>query len=286
MHLSRKRFIRSALDILQLLSAKMICDGVVHCPFTEVDEAHYVCSPWHLKLIAMGMIIATYAVSVGITIYLVCVKVDQLVEERIPHQVSTQTEKTQLQSAFDLTRTYLKSPVPTNEENMKKHLKKLSLTLKMAFIKAAYLIEAKGQEDALEPLFDPAVLGMFSTESQREAHFTYIKENPNCSTELKIKVLEVFDPKSCLSKISLNIQKRCSQSAKATCVMVKRILGASIQLVSIPWQDSKDLVTIVSLQIFHHDVIQGRIDLIDNMPLREFIYVLSVIYAFTFILKV
>ena len=263
----------------------MICDGLIHCPFTEADEAHYVCSPWHLKLIAIGMILTTYAVAVGVTIYLICVKADQLEAERIPQQVPTQREKSQLQSAFDLTRTYLKNPVLTNEEKMRKHLKKLSLTSKMTFIKVAYVIEAKGEEDAMESLFDPAVLGMFSTESQREAHFTYVKENPNCSTELKIKVLEAFERKSWLSKISLNIQKQCSQSVKATFVMVKRILGAAIQLVLIPWQDSKDLVTIVSLQIFHHDVIQDRIDLIDNLPLREFIYILGIIYGVTFILK-
>ena len=100
----------------------MICDGVVHCPFTEADEAHYVCSPWHLKLIAIGMILATYAVAVGVTIYLICVKADQLEAERIPQQVPTQRERTQLRSAFDLTRIYLKSPVPTNEDKMRKLL--------------------------------------------------------------------------------------------------------------------------------------------------------------------
>ena len=128
----------------------MICDGVIHCPFTEADEAHYVCSPWHLKLIAIGMILATYAVAVGVTIYLICVKADQLESERILQQVPTQREKSQLQSAFDLTRTYLKNPVLTNEEKMRKHLKKLSLTSKMTFIKVAYVIEAKGEEDAME----------------------------------------------------------------------------------------------------------------------------------------
>ena len=255
---------------------------MVHCPFTEVDEAHYVCSPWHLKLIAIGIVIATYLVAIGVAIYLICAKAGELEEERIPSQVP---ENTLLQGAFDLTRTYLKSPVPTNEENMRKHLKKLSLTSKMAFIKAAYVIETKGREDTKESLFDPAVLGMFSAESQREAHFTYVKEDPNCSTELKIKVLEAFKSKGWLSKASLNIQKRCSQSAKATFAMVKKILGATIGLALIPWQDSKDLVTIVSLQIFNHEVIQNRIDLIDNMPLREFICILSIVTFITFILK-
>ena len=83
-------------------------------------------------------------------------------------------------------------------------------------ITVAAVIEAKGQEDAKVSLFEPTVQGMFSAESQREAHKKYIKEDLTCSTELKIKVLEALEPKSWLSKICLNIQKRCSCSCSQT----------------------------------------------------------------------
>ena len=66
--------------------------------------------------------------------------------------------------------------------------------------------------------------------------------------------------------------------------MIKGIMAASIGLLSIPFQDTKDLVTIICLiKIFHQEVIQGRIELIDNMPLEEFITSLSMVYGFQFI---
>ena len=116
------------------ISAKMICDGVVHCPFTEIDESHYICSPWHLKMIALSIIVATFLVAMGVAIYLVCVKVAQL--EKVENQVLIQTEKAGLQGAFDLIRTYLKQQTTKNKEHMTKHLKSLRVTSKIAFIKA------------------------------------------------------------------------------------------------------------------------------------------------------
>ena len=67
--------------------------------------------------------------------------------------------------------------------------------------------------------------------------------------------------------------------------LVKRVLVSLIGLALIPWQDAKDIITIVSLQLFHHDVIQDRIELIDNLPLQEFIQLLSIIYGLALILR-
>ena len=135
------------------ISARMICDGVVHCPFTEIDESQYICSPWHLKLIALSIVVATYLVAMGIAIYLVCV--NQVEGEGVVHQVPTQTEKTRLQGAFDLTRAYLKQQTKKNKELMTKHLKNLNVKSKIVLIKACNVIEVKGQEGAKESLFEP-----------------------------------------------------------------------------------------------------------------------------------
>ena len=48
-----------------------MCDGVVHCPFTKIDESDYVCSPWLLKLIAIGIVSSVYCVALGVAIFLV-----------------------------------------------------------------------------------------------------------------------------------------------------------------------------------------------------------------------
>ena len=67
--------------------------------------------------------------------------------------------------------------------------------------------------------------------------------------------------------------------------MIKGTLAAMLGLLLIPLPEIKDLYTIVSLKIFHQDIIQGRNELIDNIPLEDFVTILSVIYGFTFVLK-
>ena len=68
--------------------------------------------------------------------------------------------------------------------------------------------------------------------------------------------------------------------------MIKGIMAASIGLLSISFQNTKDLVTIICLiKILHQEVIQGRIELIDNMPLEEFVTSLSMVYGFQFIVR-
>ena len=126
---------------------------------------------------------------------------------------------------------------------------------------------------------------MFSTESQRAALYGFVKEDRKIFTELKINIKSAFEPKGCLNKISLALQKKCSQSVNTTCVMIKGVLAASIGLLLIPLQDTKDLVTIICLKIFHQEVIQGRIELIDNMPLEEFITSLGIVFGLQFILR-
>ena len=54
------------------ISSKLICDGVVHCPVTKIDESHYVCSPWHLKLIAIGIVFGIYFAAMGVAIGVLC----------------------------------------------------------------------------------------------------------------------------------------------------------------------------------------------------------------------
>ena len=67
--------------------------------------------------------------------------------------------------------------------------------------------------------------------------------------------------------------------------MLKGILTALFRLILVPFPETKDLITIVSINIFDKDVIQGQTSLIDNIPLHNFVIILAVIYGFTFILK-
>ena len=190
--------------------------------------------------------------------------------------------KSQIEKVLGQLRHFVKSPTPTNEENLRKGMKRMSKENQLTLLKACHSLEVKGPE-VMESLFEPAVHKMFSTDSQRTALYGLVKEDRHSSTKLKVDVLEAFEPKGCLTKMTLALEKKCSQSVKVTLVMIKGVLGSTIGLLSIPLQDTKDLVTIISLKIFQQTVIQGRIELIDNMPLEEFITTLGVIYGLQFI---
>ena len=192
--------------------------------------------------------------------------------------------ESQIEKVLDQLRHFVKSPTPTNEENLRKGMKRMSKENQLTLLKACHSLEVKGPE-VMESLFEPAVHKMFSTDSQRTALYGLVKEDRHSSTKLKVDVLEAFEPKGCLTKITLALEKKCSQSVKVTLVMIKGVLGATIGLLSIPLQDTKDLVSIICLKIFQQTVIQGRIELIDNMPLEEFITTLGVIYGLQFIVR-
>ena len=258
------------------IKTKWMCDGVVHCPFTKIDESDYVCSPWHLKLIAIGIVLCVYAFALGVAIYLVF--------SRSKTEGLTEATKTKIQKVLGLVKKAVQDPTATNEENMRKGIKKMSHRNQLTLIRACHSIEVKGPK-VWKPLFKPAVQRMFSTEAQRAALYGFVKEDRNSSTKLKIHTLEAFDSEGCSAKMTLWLEKKCSQSVKITLVMIKDVLAASVGLLLIPLQDAKDLVTILCLKIFHHDVIQGRIELIDNMPLEEFITTLGIIYGVQFFLK-
>ena len=102
---------------------------------------------------------------------------------------------------------------------------------------------------------------------------------------LKLDVLEVFEPQGLVKRTLQGLNIKCNQAVRITFVMIKGILAALFWLLVIPLPEIKDLITIVSIKIFHQDVIQGRAHLIDNIPLDNFVTVLSVIYGLTFILK-
>lgn len=259
---------------------------MIHCPNTGIDESHYVCSPLQQKILTVIGTAATFIGAFGIALYVIRVKVTQLRQEiKTRNENLTENEKAQLQNAFCLLITYQKDPNQPNEESITKVLKKFSLEMKMALMKIVYITEVKEHEDHTESLFKQTVRLMLTAESLRKAHLTYVKGYTKCTVELKIKIFEAIEPLGCLGNLGLRIQGRCSQSAKAMLQLVKRVLGSLIMMAFIPWQDAKDIITIVSLQLFHHDVIQDRIELIDNLPLQEFIQLLSIIYGFALILR-
>ena len=178
----------------------------------------------------------------------------------------------------------MKNRSPENEENSVKATQEMTKQTQLNLIKAAHSIEVP-VPDARETIFERTVQQVFSNEAQRKELFALIKESTCLSTKIKLDVLEVFEPKGWVKRKIRDVKKKCGEAVKITLTMMKGVLAALVALLLIPLPEIKDLYTIVSLNIFHQDVIQGRNRLIDNIPLEDFVTILSVIYGFTFVLK-
>ena len=98
-------------------------------------------------------------------------------------------------------------------------------------------------------------------------------------------MVEALEPEGCLAKAGSALEQKTDLEVRLISAMVKGVLGASLGLLFIFIQETKDILTILSIKTFHQDVIQGRIHLIDNMPLLDFVTILSAIYGFTFLIK-
>ena len=134
-------------------------------------------------------------------------------------------------------------------------------------------------------MFETTMEKIFFKKSEQTALLNLIKEDPNSSKKLKMDVLKALEPKGYLSNLGASLDEKLSPNFKIALAMVVEICLASLGLFLIFVQETKDILTILSIHTFHQDVIQGRIHLIDNLPLMEFVAILSVIYGFTFLIK-
>ena len=108
---------------------------------------------------------------------------------------------------------------------------------------------------------------------------------PFFGPKILVFVLKALEPKGYLSNLGAALDEKLSPNFKIALAMVVEICLASLGLFLIFVQETKDILTILSIHTFHQDVIQGRIHLIDNLPLMDFVTILSVIYGFTFLIK-
>ena len=75
---------------------------------------------------------------------------------------------------------------------------------------------------------------------------------------------------------------KCKVHTETFCGIVKTV----VSILLLPVHDIKTVVTISTLANFHYVVIQQRISLIDNLPLRDIITLLVVIYILSHLLKI
>ena len=282
----RSDFFNCDAEGTERISARLLCNGWDDCPITgtKADESHFVCSPQQIRLLAVMVNLTVYFVALGSATFLICSRRRQPLRATPKKSTLTEEQKKQISKTLGQISRYMNNRTTENEENIKKSVQEMSKQTQLNLIKVAHSIEVRVSEVS-ENIFEPAVEQVFSKEDQRKELFALMKESMSLSTKIKLDVLETFEPKGWVKRKTLELKQKCSEAVKITLVMIKGILAALVGLLLIPLPEVKDLITIVSLKIFNQDVIQGRTELIDNVPLDDFVTILSVIYGLTFALK-
>ena len=266
------------------ISAKLRCDATVHCSRTGFDESRFVCSPGQIKLLVISINILIYSVALVSAIYLVFFRDSGSKGKGITKATFTDQQNAQITKALKLIKTYVQNPELKNEENMTLGIGKLPKKTQLALLKIAHKIEAKGEETT-EKLFEPALQSIFLKKSERKDLLTLVKESSSSSVRLKIDVLEALEPQGWLKQTKAAAERKCPQTVRITLEMLSGMSKTLFGVLRAPLQEIKDILTIVSLKIFFREVLQERIALIDNVPLQDFITILSVIYGFVLALK-
>ena len=280
----RSDFFTCEMGGAENISAKLLCDGVVNCPKSGADESSFVCIPQQIRQLSIGVNLAVYLVAISAATFLLCSMGRQALRKALKEKTLIEEQKKQISNAVRLISQYMNNPSSENEENVTMSIQKMPKPTQLNLIKVAHSIEVR-VSDSTENIFESTVQLVFSDEAQKKELFALIKESTCLSTKIKLDVLAVFEPKGWVQRKVLELTKKLPQANKITLAMIKGTLAAMLGLLLIPLPEIKDLYTIVSLKIFHQDIIQGRNELIDNIPLEDFVTILSVIYGLTFALK-
>ena len=280
----RSDFFNCDAEGTEKIHANQTCDEWVDCTLSEADESHFVCSSQQIKLLVVIGNMTIYLVAFGSATFLICSRRKQPLRATGKESTLTEEQKKQISKSLGQISKYMKDRSLEKEEIMTKSIQEMPKQTQLNLIKVTHSIEVR-VSDAMENIFEDTVKSVFSKKAEGKQLFALIKESMCLPTKIKLDVLEAFEPKGWMTRKSLDLKKRCSEAAKVNLVMIKGILTSLVALLLIPLPEIKDVITIVSLKIFHQDVIQKRNNLIDNIPLDDFVTVLSVIFGFTFVLK-
>ena len=179
----------------------------------------------------------------------------------------------------------LKSQSTENEKAMKMYIEKMSKREQLLLVNTSRHIEVD-KDGSPESLFELAVESMFAVKAQTGILLGYIKNDENTSMKSKREVLSQFEPKGKISEAKTRVAKKLPPQARIVLLMLKDILSPLVAILTAPLQDIKDLCTIIALYTFYQDVLQGRLHLIDNVPINQYVVYLIVVFAIMFLLKV
>ena len=264
------------------ISAKLRCDATVHCSLNGFDESQFVCNPGQIKLFSYNAIVLFFSLALVSGTYIVFSIDPGTKKEAITKFTIEQIA--QITNALRLIKTYVQSPELTIEENMTKGIRKLPKKTQLEVVKVTHYLEAN-VNGTTEKLFEPALQSMFLKKSERKNLLALVKESSNTSLDLKMDVLDALDSQGWEKKTKTAMERKISWTGRITLEMLSRTCMMVLNVLVTPLQEIKDLGMILAMKIFFQEVIQERVELVDNVPLQDFIIVLSVIYFLLLVLK-
>ena len=267
------------------ISAKLRCDAIVHCNATVhgFDESSFVCSPGEIKTVSYCGNVLFYSVALVCGAYIVFCRDSGA--KRVVITKFTQEQVAQITNALKLIKTYIQSPELENEENMTRGIRKLPKKTQLELVKVTHYLEANAQ-DSTEKLFEPALQSMFAKKTEKKHLLALVKESSNTSLDLKMDVLDALDSQGWVKRTKTAMERKISLTGRITLEMLSGTFLMLLNVLVTPLQEIKDLVTILSMKIFLQEVIQEKVELVDNVPLQDFITILIVIYVLMLLLKV
>ena len=259
------------------ISASYICDGKVHCPKTEADEAFSVCNPLEIRLVAVTPVLINFLVAICCAIYLA-----RQQDKHSRKEIETNNGgHEEIARALKLINENIQAPSTENEEEMQKVIQELPKILQLSLARITRNIEVEAKDRPMT-FFEPAVESILAQEDQQTAFLVLTKEDENSSTKFKTAVLKELEPKGRLSSMKEMLLKTLPHQLRILAKTSKDVIGNLSGMFTIPAQDVKDIGTIVSLHSFHENILQGKDD---EFPLEQFVINLAVVTAAIFLLR-
>ena len=153
---------------------------------------------------------------------------------------------------------------------------------KVELLKITYNIEFKGKASS-ELIMKTVVGKVFATKSKVKSLLILVKHS-QMPTAFKTKVIDLFKM-GCMTKLKNDIEESIPAKEITYLKLAFDICKTFSQIVSLPSQDIKDLVTIGTIINFHLNVIQERTRLIDDVPLNTITGLLLGIFVAVQLLK-
>ena len=260
------------------ISASYICDGQVDCKKTGADESFSICNPWDVRLIAVTPVLISFLVAICCAIYLACQQ-----DKYARREMKTRNGGHQkIVRVLKLINKNIQMPGMTeNEEQMEKVIHELPMILQLSLARITRNIEVESKDGPMT-FFEPAVGSILAQEDHQTAFLVLPKEDENSSTKFKTEVLEELEPEGTISRIKSQLFEALPYNLRIGFKTAKEVIGNLSGMFTIPAQDVKDIGTIVSLNSFHENILQGKDDV---FPLEEFVINLAVVTAVIFLLR-